>query len=355
MKPKIVIYSAFLTPFRSGAEACAEEVPLRLKHDFDFTIITSRLSRKLPKKDMLKGHIPIIRVGFGSKFDKWLFPFLAPLAARKLKPDIIHGILETFAGQALIHSSVIVFKAKRILTLQTTNRSFKKKEITKSPHKVTAISSALVHYAKSVGRNDVVLIPNGVNSEEIENALGWYEKIKGRILFVGRLEPQKGVDILLQALAKQKDLRWDLKLVGDGSQKEILKKLSSDLGISDRVHFLGYVPVPDVYKEYAQAEIFCGLSRSEALGNVFLEAQAAGCAVVGTKTGGIPDIVHNGTNGILVKPDNIDMAAEAIGRLVKDPSLRSKLSSAGKKNAQKYDWEEVAERYSEVYRSAIGY
>ncbi|MDP7247211.1 MAG: glycosyltransferase family 4 protein [Candidatus Peribacteraceae bacterium] len=353
MKPKVVIYSAFLTPFRSGAEACAEEVPLRLKHDFDFTIITSRLRRNLPKKDMLQGHIPVIRVGFGSKFDKWLFPFLAPLAARKLKPDIIHAILETFAGQALMHSSVIVFKAKRILTLQTTNRSFKKKEITKSPHKVTAISSALVNYAKSVGRNDAVLIPNGVNSEEIESALGWYEKIKGRILFVGRLEPQKGVDILLQALAKFKQENWDLNIVGDGSQKEILTKLSQDLGITERVHFKGYVAPPDVYKEYAQAEIFCGLSRSEALGNVFLEAQAAGCAVIGTKTGGIPDIVQNGTNGILIKPDNIDMAVEAIGRLLKDPSQRSKLSSAGKKNAQKYDWGRIAKEYAQVYMEAI--
>jgi glycosyltransferase involved in cell wall biosynthesis len=144
-----------------------------------------------------------------------------------------------------------------------------------------------------------------------------------------------------------------LNIVGDGSQKEILTKLSQDLGITERVHFKGYVAPPDVYKEYAQAEIFCGLSRSEALGNVFLEAQAAGCAVIGTKTGGIPDIVQNGTNGILIKPDNIDMAVEAIGRLLKDPSQRSKLSSAGKKNAQKYDWGRIAKEYAQVYMEAI--
>jgi glycosyltransferase involved in cell wall biosynthesis len=89
------------------------------------------------------------------------------------------------------------------------------------------------------------------------------------------------------------------------------------------------------------------------LGNVFLEAQAAGCAVIGTKTGGIPDIVQNGTNGILIKPDNIDMAVEAIGRLLKDPSQRSKLSSAGKKNAQKYDWGRIAKEYAQVYMEAI--
>jgi len=353
MKPHIVIYSAFLSPYRSGAEACAEEVPLRLKHDFDFTIITSRLSRKLPKKDMLKGHIPIIRVGFGSMFDKWLFPFLAPLAARKLKPDIIHAILESYAGQALVHSKALVWKAHRILTCQSTNTAFNLKQLHVAAHKITVISKTLVERAKKWGVNDVVLIPNGINSSEIESALGLYEKIKGRILFVGRLEPMKGIYVLLQALAKLKQEDWDLNIVGDGSQKEILMKLSQDLGIAQRVQFKGYVAPPDVYKEYAQAEIFCGLSRSEALGNVFLEAQAAGCAVVGTKTGGIVDIVQNGTNGILIKPNNIDMAVEAIGRLLKDPSLRSKLSSAGKQNAQKYDWDRISREYAKVYGETI--
>lgn len=355
MKPKIVIYSAFLTPFRSGAEACAEEIPLQLKHDFDFTIITSRLSRKLPKKDMLRGQIPVVRVGFGFGFDKWLFPFLAPLAARKLKPDIIHAILESYAGQALVHSKVLVWKAHRILTCQSTNTVLNLNQMHTVAHKVTVISKVLLERAKKWNRNDAVLIPNGINSEEIESAVSWYEKIKGRILFVGRLEPMKGIDVLFQALGKLKDESWELNIVGDGSQKEILTKLSQDLGIAQRVHFKGYVAPPDVYKEYAQAEIFCGLSRSEALGNVFLEAQAAGCAVVGTKTGGITDIIQNGTNGILVQPDNLDMSVEAIGRLIRDESLRAKLSTAGKKNAQKYDWGRIAERYSEVYRSAIGY
>ena len=216
MKPRIVILSAFLTPFRSGAEACAEEVPLALKDQYDFTIVTARLKKSLPKKDMLHGTIPVVRVGFGfppprllrllgfseetalrraGGFDKWFFPFLAPLAVRKLKPDIVHAVLETFAGLALVFCKWTT-KAKRMLTLQTTNRSFLKGFVVRSPDKVTAISSVLKEIALKLGRDDVTVIPNGINAAAIHESQLRHEKIPGRILFVGRLEPQKGVDIL---------------------------------------------------------------------------------------------------------------------------------------------------------------
>src|SRR3989344_3337020 len=148
---KIVILSAFLTPFRSGAEACAEEVPLLLADQFDFTIVTARMRRNLPKKDMLRGKIPVIRVGVGVGWiDKWLYPFLAPLAVRRLKPDVVHAILETFAGLALVFCKA----PKKILTCQTTNRSFLKGFIVKSPDTATAISKALVSICKRLGRDD---------------------------------------------------------------------------------------------------------------------------------------------------------------------------------------------------------
>ncbi len=90
------------------------------------------------------------------------------------------------------------------------------------------------------------------------------------------------------------DVAIHLRIVGDRSQRKHLEQLAHDLKITDRLTFVGRLTPDKVADEFAQASIFCGLSRSEALGNVFLEAQAAGCAVVAMNVGGIPDIVKNG-------------------------------------------------------------
>ncbi len=108
-------------------------------------------------------------------------------------------------------------------------------------------------------------------------------------------------------------------------------------------------------REYAEAEIFCGLSRSEALGNVFLEAQAAQCAVLATTTGGIPEIIDDGVTGILIAPDDPGAATDALTRLLEDPALRERLGSAGRKNAEQYDWSLLAERYATVYEELRQY
>lgn len=374
MKPRVAILSAFLTPFRSGAEACAEEVPLRLTEQFDFVIITARLRRDVPKDDVLcfrngdsqisaTRTIPVKRVGFGFWFDKWLYPFLAPREAKKYYPHIVHAILETFAGEALMRSKKWMPNAKRVLTLQTTNRTFRKKKILQSPDIVTAISKHLAGIAYDLGRNDVTVIPNGIDYHAIQLAHEKHAKVPGRILFVGRLEHMKGVDTLLVVFATLQSQHQHaqcahespaggayLHIVGDGSQREALENLAQKLGIADRVMFRGYLPAPDVYKEYAEAEIFCGLSRSEGLGNVFLEAQAAGCIVVATNVGGIPEIVCDQNTGVLVAPDDVDAAAHALEAFTEECAKQAFAKNAIA-HAANYDWNLVANRYAEIYKS----
>ncbi len=340
---RVVILSAFLTPFRSGAEACAEEVAGQLKDRYDITIITARLRKDLPHLDHLPSGVKVWRVGIGRSIDKWLYPFLAPRAARALKPDIVHAILETFAGLALKRCDR---HARRILTCQTTNSSFMKKSIVQSADTVTVISNVLKKIVEACGKQ-ATLIPNGIRLHELQEATKKHQKVPGRILFVGRLEAMKGVDILLNAFATLR--AGTLRVVGDGSERSRLEKISHDLGIADRVTFVGFVPADQVAKEFAEAEIFCGLSRSEALGNVFIEAQAAGCAVVATNVGGIPDVVHDGETGLLVPVDNVEAVAQALQRLIDNKQLRQQLAEAGKKNAEQYDWKLIAKKYATIY------
>jgi glycosyltransferase involved in cell wall biosynthesis len=376
MPQRIVLLSAFLSPFRSGAEAMVEEVTVRLADRFDVTIVTARFSRNLPNTSTLPppspagnvdgtergvGGVRIMRLGIGHPIDKYLFPFLAPFAARRLRPDIVHAVLESYAGLALVFCRWMVPQARRILTCQSTNTRLLVGWMHRSAHAITVISRVLAQRAQAFGRESV-LIPNGIDRAAVERACGSHAKVPGRILFVGRLERMKGVDTLLTAFAAMDNGQWTmdnerrittkLRIVGDGSQRATLEKLAHDLGIADRVTFAGWVKVPEVFDEFAQAEIFCGLSRSEALGNVFLEAQAALCAVIGTRVGGIPDSVEDGVTGLLVPPDDAKAAADALRRLIDDSTIRERLARAGKEHARGYDWDSIAERYSDVYRSA---
>ncbi len=363
MNRRIVIFSAFLTPFRSGAEACAEEVALRLCDRFDITIITAKLRGDLPRRDVLSPSpcgtergpggevgrgVPVIRVGFGIPFDKWLYPFLAPFAARKLKPDVLHAVLETFAGAALHMCTLVVPHAKQILTLQTTNRNFLRHHIMRTPDVITAISKVLADQAAKLGRRDAIVIPNGIPYDEIRKVCGEVKKVPGRILFVGRLEKMKGVDTLLAAFVSVHDQHPSatLHIVGSGS---LFGDLRRKYGNVPHVTFCGALTGQSVYQEYAEAEIFCALSRSEALGNVFIEAQAAGCAVLGTEIGGIPEVVHDGVTGLLTEPDNPELTAGVLGMFLEDEKFRTQLADAAVEHARKFDWDGIAERYAALY------
>lgn len=327
---------------------------MRLGSSYDIMILTARLRRDLPRADTLPGGIRVQRLGLGIPMDKWLFPMLAPIAARRLHPAIVHAVLETFAGYALLLCRWMVPRARRILTLQTTNRSFLKRTIVRSPHVLTAISSALVAIARSMGRSDAVLIPNGIDLAALRSARETHERVLGRILFVGRLETMKGVDTLLDAFAQwvaahPDDQHWHLRIVGNGSQRPALERRATRLGLERRVTFVGRVAPERIAEEYAQAMLFCGLSRSEALGNVFLEAQAAGCAVLATHVQGILDIVRHEENGLLIAPDDPTTAAQALERLIRDSALRERLAQASIAHAAAFDWSAIAERYRSTY------
>jgi glycosyltransferase involved in cell wall biosynthesis len=350
---RIVILSAFLSPFRSGAEACAEEVALELCDRFDITIVTARMRGDLPRNDLLKGKVKIRRVGLGFGFDKWLYPFLAPFAVKKLKPDVIHAVLETFAGLALHACRMTARGAKQILTLQTTNRNFLRKHILRTPAVVTAISVALVQKAAEYGRTDVTVIPNGIHYARMRESCGDIVKIPGRVLFVGRLEQMKGIDTLLRAFSilshSSMEPEAHLHIVGDGSERHALEKLMDELGLRVHVRFLGRLEGVALMREYGEAGVFCGLSRSEALGNVFLEAQAAGCAVVATRVGGIPEIVPDGKAGLLIAPDDAETAAGTLRALITDSATRTRMAEVGIANASRYEWSGIAARYAALY------
>ena len=153
---------------------------------------------------------------------------------------------------------------------------------------------------------------------------------------VGRLSPEKGVDIFLRslAIARSKGSEcWGI-IVGDGSEKAMLLELVEELGVSSFVEFVGYSKTPRDYIE--QTDIVVLPSRSEGIPNVALESMALKKAVVATNVGGVPEVINNSSCGILVNRESPEELADAISQLSSNPNLVKRLSIAGFLRVQEF-------------------
>jgi D-inositol-3-phosphate glycosyltransferase len=173
------------------------------------------------------------------------------------------------------------------------------------------------------------------------------------VLFVGRLERLKGVDVAIHALALLRDRNHDdVRLLilgedskdGDESEKERLKAVATEAGVRDRVDFLGSVAHHELPYFYSAADLTVMPSYSESFGLVALEAQACGRPVVASNVSGLRSVVRDDVSGYLV--DNQDPAAyaERIGRLLDDPELAAQMGARGRLLAQRFSWTRTADR-----------
>ena len=364
-KPKIVILSHSFVPYVSGAEFFVKEIVERLGNDYEFVILTSRFKKSLLKTEKMPGCL-VKRVGFGLPFylDKFLFLLAAPFYALKEKPAILHCVMESYAGIALIIFKFFNKKIPTILTLQCGDLDHPKKQkkipawlwrkIHTAPEYITAISSALAKRAQKLRNSpdNIFVIANGFNSQEI---VFNETKIPYRIVCATRLSWEKGIEYLIKALP---DIRKDfpetrLALIGKGKERDTLEKLAADTGVADIVGFRGFLEHQEALREIAKANVFVCPSLAEGLGNVFLEAQACKTAVIGANVGGIPDVIQNSFNGLLVPPQNSQAIALAVKKIFQDPILAAELIQNGFETVQKFTWENTASKINDLYQSII--
>jgi len=182
------------------------------------------------------------------------------------------------------------------------------------------------------------------------------------LLFVGRLERLKGVEIAIRALALLRDREHDdLRLIvlgedsrdGDESEKERLKAVASALGVRDRVDFLGSVAHHELPYFYAAADALVMPSYSESFGLVALEAQACGRPVVASGVSGLRSVVRDEVSGYLIDSDDPATYAERIGRLLADPELAQQMGRRGRLLAQRFSWTGTAERLESLFEDVI--
>lgn len=150
-----------------------------------------------------------------------------------------------------------------------------------------------------------------------------------RVLFVGRLVPEKGPQVLLDAVAALPHSSVAVRVVGDGPLREQLQQAVAAAGLADRVELVGPMGQESLPEQYAWADVFCLPSFAEGLPVVLMEALAAGCTVVTTAIAGIPELVEHDVTGLLVTPGRADALAAALLRVRGDDGLRARLTAAG--------------------------
>ncbi len=167
---------------------------------------------------------------------------------------------------------------------------------------------------------------------------------------VGRLEEQKGVDVLIDAAARTPGIH--LEIVGDGSQRAALQSQIDRLGAGDRIRLAGHQS--DVEARLHAADAFVHAARWEGFGLVLLEAMAAGRAVVATRVGAIPEVVDEGRTALLVAPDDPAALAAALAELRDDPGRRDALGAAGRQRlADAFSPERMAAETAAIYASVL--
>jgi glycosyltransferase involved in cell wall biosynthesis len=289
------------------------------------------------------------------------------LLIKRLNPEIIHAQtisrgLACILAKKLLRKPCVVWGRGSDIYLPWRFKVFTSKLVLVNADALLALTE---HMKKKMieligkERRDIFVIPNGIDLSLFDNnarkitthslKAGENERI---ILYVGRLEPIKGVRYLIQAMKilKNKGIaNVKLLILGEGRERKYLEDLVIRLDLKDRVIFVGKVPHHDIPVYMASADIFVLPSLSEGFPGVILEAMAMGLPVIATRVTGLPEIIQDGENGFLVEPYNsIDMA-EKITLLLADISLREKISRNNKEKVKDYNWNEIIKKLENVY------
>jgi glycosyltransferase involved in cell wall biosynthesis len=203
------------------------------------------------------------------------------------------------------------------------------------------VSEDLENIAHDFGARNTVVIPAPLDLSGFYDSD--YPRETNQLITVTRLIPIKGIAHLITALRLVNNVK--LLIIGDGPERENLERLVQELGLNDDVVFLGWIDHNNLFWEYLQrSTIFVLPSLSEGCPRVLIEAMACGLPIVATRVGGIPEIIDNDVNGILVPPSDENALAEAIKKILEDTDFQKRASIKNTEISQKFDLFSVGQR-----------
>jgi glycosyltransferase involved in cell wall biosynthesis len=352
---RILIFSLAYYPHVGGAEVAIKEITDRLP-DIEFHMLTMRFTAAdLPQEKI--GNVVVHRVGKGTGYlSKILFVPRAvhtALALNRAEPFAALWAMMSYMLFPVVLLWLVGLRLPYALTLQegdTSAHMFKRLRILpfvpfinygfRHATVVQAISVFLGNWAlerKYTGPLEI--IPNGV---DVKKFVGEKVPHEGVVLITtSRLVHKNAIDDVIKALALlPPEIRF--VILGSGGDESMLKTLAKKMGVESRVEFIGHVDHADMPEYLHRADIFVRPSRSEGMGNSFIEAMAAGLPVIATQEGGLKDFI---TPEVAwpVEKNHPEQIAERVKAIIGNPEHTKKVVDNARKMVQeKYDWDLIA-------------
>ncbi len=401
MPRRILVFSLNYYPrFIGGAEIAIKEITDRIDpRVIEFHMITLRFDSTLPRIERI-GNILVHRIGFSSvrpsivqlkqfplHFNKYLFQVLAPLMAIRLhwryRYSAVWAMMVHSCGIPAVLFNFFYPRVPYLLSLQEGDpldyiqrlmrpvRFLFRRAFTHA-NSVQAISTFLAQFASTMGYRGVpIVIPNGVDialfstpvPKEIFVALRpLFQQSAGKtfLITVSRLVAKNAVDDIIRALALL-PLRYHLLIIGIGPEEGRLRALTVSLGVSNRTSFLGAIANNELSQYLQHSQIFIRPSLSEGMGNVFIEAFAAGTPVIATQVGGIADFLFDvernpGTppTGYAVDAHDPRAIAQKVEYIMHNSDeVRYTTDNARKFIRTMYDWDDIARRMHSCFDQLV--
>lgn len=289
--------------------------------------------------------------------------------ARRRKVDVTHSFLflDGFYGRvgaALAKVPVRIASLRGVDYAPGSRHSYADRLLQRITDCLVLNSRRMRRYARSCGlrQTPIVVIPNGVDVERaarvadreaVRHELGLSPKqvVFG---FVGRLSPEKGVDLFLRCAARLAVRHREMAcvIVGDGPERPRTERIIRELSLEWRVKLTGWRP--DVARVLSGLDALALTSRSESFPNVVLEAMAAGLPVVSARVGDVPGIVREEETGLLAPVEDVEAITDAMRRLLVDADLRGRMGRAGRSRAEAlFGVERMVRRYEALYERLL--
>jgi len=218
--------------------------------------------------------------------------------------------------------------------------------------RITAVSEFTKELALRAYRVPVKVIPNGldlsrcsVESYEVHDPV--------RLLFVGRLNAQKNLPFFLRVLNRVKDLRWHFDILGDGPQRQEIESGVATLGLAGRVKMRGWVEPSVVDELMRESDVLALPSTSEGMPIAALRALGFALAVLGSRIGGLKDLVQEGENGFLCSVNDEAGFETRLRELVGTPDRLAAMKKRSRNLAQRFCMEAITSEYEETFREVL--
>ena len=373
---KIVVVTPYFYPHIGGAENYAYNIAKGLKKEYNWEIVVITSNHEEKKYIEQKiNEIKIYRLPQWFKISNtpvnpmWLFGIHSILIEEQ--PDIINAhspvpfisditfliagkipLVITYHSGSMIKQSSILNPLIALYELLFLPMLFRKSQ------KIICYSPDFMKRNLNIYKAKVNCIPPGVDTKVFKLS---EKRSTNDVLFVGRIEKNsdwKGINYLFEAISIVKQIKPEisLRLVGPGDRVDYFEMYAQKLGINKNVKFVGSKINSGLALEYQQSKVIVlpSITESESFGIVLIEAMACKKPVIGSNIGGIPHVIDNNENGLLVPPKDPEALAKAIIKILKNPKLAKKMGENGyKKVKENFLWNKQIKKTKKIIEESL--